>query len=467
MIQKPSEIEIPAGNPFENDQLDRGVCAENLTALLESTEESIVLSVNAPWGMGKTTFIKMWQKYLEERGYFCIYFNAWKNDFAEKPLISFIAEIEGQISDKFASSGLKEKIKSNVQLLKTFGGKLISSSIPLATKIITSGLVKNEDIASFIEEFTKNQIQEFQESRVAIEDFKKSLQGLTSKVAEEIEGAKPSIIFFVDELDRCRPSYAIELLENVKHLFDVAGIHFVLGVDRSQLSHMVRTIYGSEMDADGYLRRFIDYEYQLPLPTRNAFCLFLYREFKLANVFDKRKNGESESESMIVTFSHLSEGLDISLRAMAQYFNQINIAVRITPYENHLHAEYLAFLIVLKNKREDLFSGLNENKETERVLEFIEEKLRLSEFLLGWEWATIKAKILCSFWDRSRIKNFIDENKSKGEGEKLDKENQKMENLLEQIKCFGMYNHDYNYDIHKYVMKKIELSEHFPVIKGN
>lgn len=82
------------------------------------------------------------------------------------------------------------------------------------------------------------------------------------------EGETGPLYFFVDELDRCDPEYAIKLLESVKHFFDVDGIVFVLSVDRKKLGSMVRVRYGEGFDENGYLKRFVDVDYQIPAPKR-------------------------------------------------------------------------------------------------------------------------------------------------------------------------------------------------------
>ena len=104
------------------------------------------------------------------------------------------------------------------------------------------------------------------------------------------------VIILVDELDRCRPIYAIELLERVKHLFDTEGIVFVLGVDRKQLSHSVKALYGATFDAAGYLRRFIDIDYKLPLPQPGDFCSHLLDVYGVKGLVLSRQSNDRQSE---------------------------------------------------------------------------------------------------------------------------------------------------------------------------
>jgi len=78
--------------------------------------------------------------------------------------------------------------------------------------------------------------------------------------------SRPPLVFFVDELDRCRPSYAIEFLEMAKHLFSVQGTVFVLAINAAQLANAIRALYGEKFDAERYLRRFVDVQLDLPVP---------------------------------------------------------------------------------------------------------------------------------------------------------------------------------------------------------
>jgi hypothetical protein len=71
-------------------------------------------------------------------------------------------------------------------------------------------------------------------------------------------------VILIDELDRCRPTYAIEMLEAIKHWFCVPNVVFVLAMDREQLSHSIRAVYGQGFDVDGYFLRFFHLLEQMP-----------------------------------------------------------------------------------------------------------------------------------------------------------------------------------------------------------
>lgn len=80
----------------------------------------------------------------------------------------------------------------------------------------------------------------------------------------------------VDELDRCRPNYAIEMLEVIKHFFKTDNFVFVVATDTDQLVHSIAAVYGAGFDAAQYLKRFFDRKASLAEPD-----LVEYLSFKL------------------------------------------------------------------------------------------------------------------------------------------------------------------------------------------
>ncbi len=113
---------------------------------------------------------------------------------------------------------------------------------------------------------------------------------------------KKPLLIFVDELDRCRPTFAIETLEAVKHFFDLKNVIFVFSMDIEQLSHSIKTIYG-EINCVGYLQRFFDY--QIPLPSPN-----LKKYLRERLIFPRDNVLEEEVEHLSI----LAERLTLSLR---------------------------------------------------------------------------------------------------------------------------------------------------------
>ena len=106
-------LKINKDVPFGNDLFGREEFANRLFNLISRLDDNLVISINAPWGDGKTTFVHMWQAYLEQKGVRSIYFDAFANDYLEEAFISIVGEIAAAIEKEFGQDiGHKEKIKS-------------------------------------------------------------------------------------------------------------------------------------------------------------------------------------------------------------------------------------------------------------------------------------------------------------------------------------------------------------------
>ena len=233
------KIIIDEEEPFKNDKLDRELIANNLTKIIENKEGSFVLSIDSGWGTGKTTFIEMWvQKLKIEKNVIPIYYNAWENDDFNDPLLAIINSID----EYFNSKRRKKKLYETLDEVKEHSKRVIFNGLKRGIKKATGDIIDPCDFKVFDE----------------YKEYKKNKKGITDSLLKLYYVYKKKIIIFIDELDRCRPTFAIETLERIKHIFDVPGFVFVLSVDKDQLSHSVKGLYGQDMDSQGYLRRFFD-----------------------------------------------------------------------------------------------------------------------------------------------------------------------------------------------------------------
>lgn len=266
---QPAEIEVPVDDPFKHDRLERKESIEILTNQLKQIESPCVFSINAEWGNGKTTFLKIWCQYLRNESFSVVEFNAWETDFSNTPFASLTAELLEAFqadSEKFKAAKLKK--------LWNIAIEIVSKTVPALTRVAVSGLAEG-DVAGVAEgdvaDLTVSGVSLLTEQFGLLKSNQNDVKMFKKSLGEIVESAKLNqpLIIVIDELDRCRPSYAIELLEVAKHLFSVKGIIFVLAVNLSQLTHSVSSLYGSSFDSKGYLRRFFDIDFTLPLPSEN------------------------------------------------------------------------------------------------------------------------------------------------------------------------------------------------------
>lgn len=363
MQLRPKILQIPPDNPFIEDKLSRLQSANQLTQLLSTIRDPFVLAIDSPWGTGKTTFLKMWMAQLKSNGFTCLSFNAWDTDFTGDPLVSFIGEMQSALDaspkDAKTSAEGQEYFSKGKKLLATLAKK----SVPLAIKHLSQGLLdleglKDTGIAELAESLAKEKIEEYEADKKTIADFKIQLKKFVDQLTKEKGGQGRPLIFIIDELDRCRPPYAVDLLEKIKHLFNVENLIFVLAIDKVQIGHSIRTIYGSKMDVDGYLRRFIDLDFRLPDPPRPDFCASLYGRFNLLELERLRPNSGESIRDFVKAFSMLSDIFQLDLRTIEQCFGQFNIIYRTFPQHLLLLSPLAAFLLALRAKHPTLYDAL-------------------------------------------------------------------------------------------------------------
>ena len=279
---KPQEIEIPQDDPFKNDLLDRKHHVEIFTQLIGSFKDPCVLALNASWGTGKTTFIRMWAQHLRNENFPVVEFNSWETDFAGNPFVALCTELTDGLSEY---KDKNEPLASNIEALKEGAKKIYPSLITSLVQLSPVGgipMVK-EAIQALLSE---NNLDEYRETKKSIKEFKNKLKD-TAKELSKANKDRPLVIF-IDELDRCRPSYAVELLEIAKHLFTADNIVFVLALNRTELAHSIKSLYGNDFDAGGYLRRFFDVDIQLPGPERSAFIQAMLGSIKISGLLTKK-----------------------------------------------------------------------------------------------------------------------------------------------------------------------------------
>lgn len=246
----------PKDDPFANDTIGRRTQAERLTGLVERIEGPCVIALDAPYGAGKTTFLRMRAQTLRNEGFGVAEFNAWTSDFDGKPSNALAA----QIDDAIDADGSDNAVNKAVDKLKCALVKVAAFApmISLAMPEVDADF----DSANFVA--AANVRLPIDALRSKSKEKEKSIQDIRDALAEYTD-KKGRLVVLIDELDRCRPTYAIETLEVAKHIFNAKGVVFALGLHRQQLTASIKAVYGQDFDAVGYLERFFDLSASLPV----------------------------------------------------------------------------------------------------------------------------------------------------------------------------------------------------------
>jgi len=351
------DIEINTDNPFLNCKLEREPYAVILTELVKNFNDGFVLAIDSEWGTGKTTFVKMWKQYLENNGFKTLYFNAWENDFGNDILVTLISELEELKSSK-NETAFKSVLSKAAPLAKSLALGLFKTQVE---KYVGNDFVKevSDQTTSTIADSLQEQITNYTARKNSINEFQISLQKFVSSTTDE----KP-VVFIIDELDRCRPNYAVELLENIKHLFHVPGVTFVLSIDKIQLGNAVRGVYGSDLiDANEYLRRFIDIEYSLPEPDIKLFVKYLYEYFGFNEFFrgEQRlqcREFQQDGSNFIDFATSLFKKERLTLRVQEKIFAHARIVLTQFSANAYVVPSLFVLLIYCKFKHKDFYNNL-------------------------------------------------------------------------------------------------------------
>ena len=255
------------------DTIGRNADVISFVSLLNSIDSGNVIALNAGWGDGKTFFVKQTklvlealnphyenvehreeikkiyeklskQKEIDVQPFVTVYYDTWMNDSDEDPVLSLVLailqEIDG-LTSLDSDSGLLD-VAGNI--LDCFTGRTV--------KGVLDSLKGNNPL----------------------ENIKRS-KDLEKEIALFFESILPErgnrMVVFIDELDRCKPDYAIRLLERIKHYFDNEKITFIFSLNIDELQHTIRKFYGNNFDACRYLERFFDFRIELPDPDMHRF----------------------------------------------------------------------------------------------------------------------------------------------------------------------------------------------------
>ena len=359
--------------PWKEDLLHRKDECDFLIKYLvgryeKQNEKPFVLNINAEWGYGKTFFLNNLAIELRNKNYSVIEFDAWKSDYTKEPLLAFMAELNGSLESFFTQKQkkaleiLKTTTKNLLPLLASLGmKKLTGYSLDEFSEALISKETQNEiedGVETLTTKLAENALKEHNTIKESIKKFKISMKKLLEHI-KTLEDKKLPLFILIDELDRCRPNYAIELLENIKHLFDIEGIYFIIATDSKQLSHSINAIYGANFASEKYLKRFFDQEYSLKIPSTYDYIANLFNESNLLDdeiLFSPLESEFYEDKNLKVEiFDILVKFLNLTIRDINQVFISL-MAIRMTwesPYKIHL--PYLLFLIMLKHSSDEKF----------------------------------------------------------------------------------------------------------------
>lgn len=283
---------------YKNDGLKREFFCKSVVKAISkdmNNHNGLFVTLNGGYGSGKTTCLEFIEKEFSKlkTDKFCIIkYNAWQFDFYDNSLISLISAIEDSIND------------TKLQTLKS---KIIKCGQKIFRLMLGAGknYVKNKTGIDLDDANKPTIFDDIHNYNNAITELQEALS--------EIVKAGYKIIVIVDELDRCLPYKVIKVLENLYRILSINGIATIIAVDKNQLEQTIMQIFGKEINIQGYLTRFIDYDFEVPNNTQNEYLKEKYfwipmDAFKVLDLF----NFQLREKLKIISEMELNDNIDDS-----------------------------------------------------------------------------------------------------------------------------------------------------------
>lgn len=403
---------------WSDDRLNRKADADHLRHILidryaqrihQGRIGAYILNLDAGWGQGKTFFLDRLKKDLESDGYPVACVNAWHDDLADEPIVSIMASIDGALAPHLPEHSKRESLfreaRGKLGIVAIEASKQIAlHGLKVATGISVGKIVDRiadadlndddkdaigDDAGDAMMEAAKRLFEQSIDTHRKTSNAIAAFKGGLAKTIEAITNnhdtqARAPLFVLIDELDRCRPLYAIKLLENAKHLFEVQGVVFIIATDSTQLAASIRAVYGETFDAIVYLRRFFDRTYTFPHADRALLLRSALAEKGIA-LEDFATLGVTPQIEIV---SQWIRGLGISLRDIEQMADLIETFV--TSWQHPCKINLFLMLI-------NIWSFYNRSRGTwVAFAEYKPEQLREPAFegwMVSYAEASVEAKM--------------------------------------------------------------------------
>ena len=357
-----------------------------LANLVDSLGSAPVILLDGPWGCGKSIFIKQWAGLLRQKRNKVIQFDAFENDHHDDAFFSLAGKLRSIVPDKEGTG------KSSMEAFKKIAKILLPTAGQITANVALGVLVPNVDVGEVVKQIGKTlsssqeeNISKLIEERIdniyreqeIMGEFKNCIKDIvekhnqgTSNDKEVVEknsqdssdddAEKKKLVFIIDELDRCKPTFALSLLERVKHLFSVDGVCFVLVANLEQLEKVIAHAYGIE-DARRYLEKFYHLRVTLPniderVLSSRKYLSYLYREMPILN---KNRSFDGIIINFLVAMTHV---YNFQLRTLNQIATQISVVMTVTKdltfgrINAGTNAVIIATLLVMQREDPKMFS---------------------------------------------------------------------------------------------------------------
>lgn len=333
--------------PWQDDKLDRSQVSEAFTNLAKANPNGGVFLIDSGFGTGKTFFANNWQHELSSQGVQVVLFDAWRSDFLDSPLAGFVSALRAH-AHKDLEGDIKEQWLNRVsKFAKSAAPVLLKSGVKIGVRALSLGLIEGdvdrlrEILASEGLSLTEEALNDFAvsfEKAASQVEYHNLMQTEFQEVVSLLSGhGECPLVVLIDELDRCRPEFAISLLEDIKHFLEVEGVCFFIFCDYEVMLSQASMVFGEKKSGEKYLSKFYDYRLRLPSPSRSDQLKVFFQDVGLGD-----KNLELATELLADTTRHY-EGTIRDVQKIAKY---LSLTFSVFPHVEKVWPIYCVLAVV-------------------------------------------------------------------------------------------------------------------------
>ena len=324
MINRRKDEKISLNDVWRDDVLRRKLTAQNIKRILTSFSQNMVIGIQGEYGSGKSFFVQRLSEEMRKEHYDTLYMNIWEQDISDNPIIGFCSQfvigMKNEFPDSFSSrntedaetrlyrisSGMESYIRQHVipQIIRNTTKGVMDLNV--AKQHLAYGEANSSSEDTEQERAVENLVSQYESDTKYIKDARNAIEESVSNIRKDMSRTNSMLYVFVDEIDRCRPDYVIELLEAIKHVFDCKNVIFIMSFDRKQIDSCVRVKFGDTIDTREYLRRFFDYVVNLPDPEPDRFLTAISNNHYFTDLYNQSGGDINEFLSTVSFFLRLS-----------------------------------------------------------------------------------------------------------------------------------------------------------------
>lgn len=393
---------VPVGEKWPGDLCDCSKRADEILAFARVQTRPLTVALDGRWGSGKSFFVRGFAKHVEEdakdrKPGLCVLLNAWESDALENPLLYLYYGVTKAV-ERMPQYDVPDP--KSVEVLKANFAAIGKELLNTATVGIF-GRLNNE----FKKNCGKHPVSRYDAAIDLQRRFKEYLAGI-AKLVQTHSGCP--LIICVDELDRCKPTYAIEMLECIKHFFSVPHTLFLLAVDLPELRAVIQASYGC-LNPREYLRRFVQYVFPLPVLPAYVYVRSVWKDLglgalvsaQIVNPFPARK---FTSEDVLKYFELVLSTKDYTPRQVESLLRMYAVGMSACVYQ-YVDCVLLAILCITylddPKSFDGIVSGFVDARELsiklvthkESELPLIAAVRAMSQFVIAAGWAVDSSMI--------------------------------------------------------------------------